>query len=274
MLTEEAPKLHDENVAACEEGYRCVDAQLAAGRRHEREGACCRPPGPPAPRRCSRPAHGAPRCRSTSTRLRRATPPARWTATSPNGSAGARERDFRGAWQILTRHNPFPAVAGRICHHPCEAACNRAGYDGVARDLPPRAACRRLRARGAAGRLPRSRRSATRARSRSSAAGPSGLSAAFHLRRRGYAVTVFESRPRAGRPHALRHPVVSPRARRCSTARSRASSRSGSRCAAANRWTTSRRLRAPAPRIRRRLPRHRRALPEAPAAARLHAARG
>ncbi|CAG1019229.1 partial Putative oxidoreductase YgfK, partial [Burkholderiaceae bacterium] len=41
----------------------------------------------------------------------------------------ARERNFRGAWEVLTRHNPFPAVAGRICHHPCETACNRAGYD-------------------------------------------------------------------------------------------------------------------------------------------------
>jgi 2-oxoacid:acceptor oxidoreductase gamma subunit (pyruvate/2-ketoisovalerate family) len=28
-LIEEAPKLHDENVAACEEGYRWVEAQLA-----------------------------------------------------------------------------------------------------------------------------------------------------------------------------------------------------------------------------------------------------
>ncbi|MCM2252953.1 MAG: glutamate synthase, partial [Ramlibacter sp.] len=37
----------------------------------------------------------------------------------------ARARDFRGAWEVLTRHNPFPAVAGRICHHPCESACNR-----------------------------------------------------------------------------------------------------------------------------------------------------
>lgn len=27
-LTEEAPKLHDENIAACEEGYRWVDAQM------------------------------------------------------------------------------------------------------------------------------------------------------------------------------------------------------------------------------------------------------
>jgi len=28
VLTEEAPKLHDANIAACEEGYRCVEAQL------------------------------------------------------------------------------------------------------------------------------------------------------------------------------------------------------------------------------------------------------
>ena len=28
VLTEEAPKLHDENISACEEGYRCVEAQL------------------------------------------------------------------------------------------------------------------------------------------------------------------------------------------------------------------------------------------------------
>ena len=41
----------------------------------------------------------------------------------------ARARDWRGAWETLVRHNPFPAIAGRICHHPCESACNRAGFD-------------------------------------------------------------------------------------------------------------------------------------------------
>ena len=30
VLTEEAPKLHDENIAACEDGYACVDAQMQA----------------------------------------------------------------------------------------------------------------------------------------------------------------------------------------------------------------------------------------------------
>jgi hypothetical protein len=41
----------------------------------------------------------------------------------------ARSGDLHGAWLTLVRNNPFPAIAGRICHHPCEAACNRGGYD-------------------------------------------------------------------------------------------------------------------------------------------------
>lgn len=108
----------------------------------------------------------------------------------------ARERDFRGAWEILTRNNPFPAVAGRVCHHPCETACNRQGYD------EPLSICRLERHVGDLGlakgwsypapALERSERIAI------VGAGPSGLSAAYHLRRRGYAVTVFESRPQAG----------------------------------------------------------------------------
>lgn len=108
----------------------------------------------------------------------------------------ARERDFRGAWEILTRHNPFPAVAGRICHHPCEAACNRAGFDGSL------AICRLERYVGdhaLAERLAFAPvQSTRRERIAIVGGGPSGLSAAFHLRRRGYAVTVFESRPELG----------------------------------------------------------------------------
>ena len=108
----------------------------------------------------------------------------------------ARVRDFRGAWEILTRHNPFPAVAGRICHHPCEAACNRAGFDASL------AICRLERYVGdraltegwdfAPVEVSREERIAV------VGGGPSGLSAAFHLRRRGYAVTLFESRPELG----------------------------------------------------------------------------
>jgi NADPH-dependent glutamate synthase beta subunit-like oxidoreductase/Pyruvate/2-oxoacid:ferredoxin oxidoreductase delta subunit len=108
----------------------------------------------------------------------------------------ARARDFRGAWEILTRHNPFPAIAGRICHHPCESACNRAGFDESL------AICKLERfvgdlalAEGWAFAPPAVERSE---RIAVVGGGPSGLSAAFQLRRRGYQVTLFEAQPELG----------------------------------------------------------------------------
>ena len=35
------------------------------------------------------------------------------------------------AWRQLTADNPFPAIHGRVCYHPCEVACNRADLDGA-----------------------------------------------------------------------------------------------------------------------------------------------
>lgn len=108
----------------------------------------------------------------------------------------ARARDFRAAWEILTRHHPFPASAGRVCHHPCESACNRGGYD------EPLAICRLERFVGdvaiekgwtlAAPALERAEHIAV------VGGGPSGLSAAFQLRRRGYRVTLFEAQRQLG----------------------------------------------------------------------------
>jgi NADPH-dependent glutamate synthase beta subunit-like oxidoreductase len=108
----------------------------------------------------------------------------------------ARAGELREAWEILTRHNPFPATSGRICHHPCEAACNRTGYD------EPLAICRLERYVGDRA-LAQSWTFAPVAISHGEriaivGGGPAGLSAAFQLRRRGYAVTLFESRPLLG----------------------------------------------------------------------------
>jgi len=108
----------------------------------------------------------------------------------------ARARDLRGAWQILTRHNPFPAIAGRICHHPCEAACNRGGFD------EPLAICKLERFVGDVA-LERRWAFEPPAAERFEriavvGGGPSGLSAAFQLRRRGYRVTLFEAQPELG----------------------------------------------------------------------------
>ena len=108
----------------------------------------------------------------------------------------ARARDFRGAWDVLVRHNPFPAIAGRICHHPCESACNRGAYDD------PLAICKLERMVGdvalqqgwafARPDVELSQHVAI------VGGGPSGLSAAYQLRRRGWQVTIYESQPRLG----------------------------------------------------------------------------
>ena len=123
-------KLHDENIAACEEGFRTVDDQLRSRRWHD-----------DANERPSRRIWTTGSTEVFKTGSWRAALPQHIHAPSPchaacpvNGDIAewigrARARDFRGAWEVLTRHNPFPAVAGRICHHPCEAACNRAGFD-------------------------------------------------------------------------------------------------------------------------------------------------
>lgn len=108
----------------------------------------------------------------------------------------AHARNFRGAWDVLVRHNPFPAIAGRICHHPCESACNRGAYDD------PLAICKLERMVGDVA----LQQGWAFARPEMELAqhvaivggGPSGLSAAYQLRRRGWQVTIYESQLRLG----------------------------------------------------------------------------
>jgi len=114
---------------------------------------------------------------------------ARWIARLGDG-------DARGAWETLTENNPFPAIAGRICHHPCESACNRIELDGAV------SICRLERAAGDRA-LAEGWRYTEVPISRAQkiaviGAGPAGLSLAYQLRRRGYAVTVFESGSKPG----------------------------------------------------------------------------
>jgi hypothetical protein len=41
----------------------------------------------------------------------------------------AESGDYEAAWRLLTADNPFPAIMGRVCYHPCEGACNRGKLD-------------------------------------------------------------------------------------------------------------------------------------------------
>jgi len=102
------------------------------------------------------------------------------------------------AWRELVVNNPLPAIHGRVCYHPCESACNRIEMDGsvsihsVERflgdlaleqgwqfDPPPPPSGKRVLVVGA---------------------GPSGLSAAYHLARRGHQV---EIRDASGEPGGM-----------------------------------------------------------------------
>ena len=100
------------------------------------------------------------------------------------------------AWRVLTTDNPFPAIHGRVCYHPCESVCNRAELDspisihaverflgdlalerGWSFDSAPQRSGKRVLVIGA---------------------GPSGLSAAYHLARLGHEVEVRDAGPEPG----------------------------------------------------------------------------
>jgi NADPH-dependent glutamate synthase beta subunit-like oxidoreductase len=117
----------------------------------------------------------------------------------------ARAARYRGAFDVLMRHNPFPAIAGRVCHHPCETACNRAAFDeAVSICKLERFVGDRALARGWRIAPPKVQRPG---RVAVLGAGPAGLSAAYQLRRRGWRVTVFEASEAAG--GLLRHGIPS-----------------------------------------------------------------
>jgi NADPH-dependent glutamate synthase beta subunit-like oxidoreductase len=114
-----------------------------------------------------------------------------WLYEAEEGGAG-----YERAWRRLMEDNPFPAIMGRVCYHPCETACNRAQLDesvginsvegflgeqaieqGWRIDPPAERSGKRLLVVGA---------------------GPSGLSAAYHLARLGHEVTIHEAGPMTG----------------------------------------------------------------------------
>ena len=104
---------------------------------------------------------------------------------------------WREAWAIYTDTSPFPAVCGRVCPAPCETQCNRRDLDGA---VSINKVERAIGDYGIEHRLPLLRLTEERRPERVAVVGggPSGLSCAYQLARRGYGVTVFEAAEKAG----------------------------------------------------------------------------
>ena len=99
--------------------------------------------------------------------------------------------------------NPLPASTGRVCQHPCDDRCRRAGIDAsvnmrevhrfIADSIYPTERFDELAAKVAARRLPRTGKKAAVV-----GAGPTGLACAFYLSMLGHDVMVYDSNPAAG----------------------------------------------------------------------------
>jgi len=115
----------------------------------------------------------------------------------PNYVAAVGQGDYTAAVEIIRERNPFPAVCGRVCIHPCEFKCRRGELDDpvAIRALKRYAADRYYEQYGAA----RDPFPVTRPEKVAVVgAGPAGLTCAYFLAQQGYATTVFEAQPVAG----------------------------------------------------------------------------
>ena len=103
----------------------------------------------------------------------------------------AEDGSYEAAWRELIKENPFPAIMGRVCYHPCQVACNRAeldeavGINSVERFLGDHAIEKGWKID------PPDHETGFSVLV--IGAGPAGLSAAYHLRRMGHTVVVRDA---------------------------------------------------------------------------------
>jgi NADPH-dependent glutamate synthase beta chain and related oxidoreductases len=114
-----------------------------------------------------------------------------WLYAAEEGGEG-----YEKGWRQIMADNPFPAIMGRVCYHPCETSCNRAqldtavGINSIERFLGDEAIKQGWSIEVTA--------PLTGKRVLVVGAGPSGLSAAYHLRRAGHEVAIYDAEPAAG----------------------------------------------------------------------------
>jgi NADH-quinone oxidoreductase subunit F len=115
----------------------------------------------------------------------------------PNYVAAIADGDYAKSVEIIRERNPFPAVCGRICIHPCEYKCRRGELDQpVAIRALKRVASDWYFENIGPQREPFAVTSPQKVAV--VGAGPSGLTCAYFLAKMGYQTTVFEAQPVAG----------------------------------------------------------------------------
>jgi NADPH-dependent glutamate synthase beta subunit-like oxidoreductase len=103
---------------------------------------------------------------------------------------------YERAWRILVADNPFAAIHGRVCYHPCESSCNRRELDSaVSIHAVERFLGDLALEHGWQFEPPVAK---TGGRVLVVGAGPSGLSAACHLARLGHEVEIRDAGDEAG----------------------------------------------------------------------------
>jgi 2-oxoacid:acceptor oxidoreductase gamma subunit (pyruvate/2-ketoisovalerate family) len=102
------------------------------------------------------------------------------------------KQDCDKAIDLILKTSPFPAICGRVCPAPCMEACNRRLYDESIniREVERYAAQH--------GRRPEPVKPTRHEQIAVVGSGPAGLSAAYHLARLGYPVTIYEGTAELG----------------------------------------------------------------------------
>ena len=107
-----------------------------------------------------------------------------------------RQKRYREAVKLIKEKNPFPAVCGRVCTHPCEGKCKRAQLDdAIAICILKRFAADYELLNPIPVEKPAELKDTKVAIIGS---GPAGLTAAYYLAQLGHQVTVFEALPEPG----------------------------------------------------------------------------
>ncbi len=104
--------------------------------------------------------------------------------------------DFKEADRVVMQTNPFPLTTGMVCDHLCQTKCTRINYDSpvLIREV------KRVIAEKSKKDSTQDYKSAAQTANKAAivGAGPSGLSCAYFLRKAGFEVEVFESKPKSG----------------------------------------------------------------------------